>query len=127
METKTITYVEYIYPGAFFSESGVQKVTDRDISKLDIPDGAFAFKFFDIIFTKTEDDVAMQSDHLNISGKHYIGGKLYTVDEVKRDFPDSRTLISNLVGNGHTGAIHCRTGNWQPFDEGDIYIEEDSA
>jgi uncharacterized protein (UPF0128 family) len=68
--------------------------------------------------------VELTSERLNLSPMHYYGGKLYTVAELKRDFPNNSTLISNVEGNGYAKAIKCRTGNWQPFDKTDIFIAE---
>lgn len=121
------TYVEFLYPGSFFSESSTAKVTSRDTSKLKVPKNAFGFKFFDILSVVVDADgkqVELTSERLNLSPLHYYGGKLYTVAELKRDFPNNSTLISNVEGNGYAKAIKCRTGNWQPFDKTDVFVEE---
>ena len=120
-------YVEFLYPGSFFSESSTSKVTSRDTSKLKVPKNAFGFKFFDILSVVVEADgkqIELTSERLNLSPMHYYGGKLYTVAELKRDFPNNSTLISNVEGNGYAKAIKCRTGNWQTFDETDIFVAE---
>ncbi len=67
--------------------------------------------------------VQLMSERINVSPMHYYGGKLYTVEELKREFPDSHTLISNIEGNGYPKAIRCRTGNWQPFEKTDVFVE----
>ena len=67
--------------------------------------------------------VKLTSERINVSPMRYYGGKLYTVAELKREFPNERILISNIEGNGYDKAIRCRTGNWQPFEETDVFVE----
>ena len=121
------TYVEFLYPGSFMSESSTREVKTRDTSKVKVPKNAFCFSFFDILSVVVEADgnkVKLTSERVNMSPKHYYGGRLYTVAELKRDFPGERILISNIEGNGYKKAIRCRTGNWQPFEETDVFIKE---
>jgi uncharacterized protein (UPF0128 family) len=120
------TYVEFLYPGSFFSESSAKEVKTRDVSKLKVPKNAFGFKFFDILSVVVDADgkkVKLTSEQINVSPMHYYGGKIYTVAELKREFPNNDILISNIEGNGYKKAIRCRTGNWQPFEETDIFVE----
>ena len=120
------TYIEFLYPGSFFSESSTQEVKTRDVSKVKVPKNAFGFKFFDILSVVVDTDgkkVKLTSERINVSPKHYYGGKLYTVAELKREFPNERILISNIEGNGYPKAIRCRTGNWQPFEKTDVFVE----
>ena len=120
------TYVEFLYPGSFMSESWTTQVKTRDVSKLKVPKNSFAFKFFDIISVVVEADgkkIELTSEAINESSKHYYGGKLYTVAELKREFPMQRILISNVESNGYKKAIKCRTGNWQPFEKTDVFVK----
>ena len=120
------TYIEFLYPGSFFRESSTQEVKTRDVSKVKVPKNAFGFKFFDILSVVVDADgkqVELTSERINVSPMHYYGGKVYTVAELKREFPNDRTFISNVEGNGYKKAIHCRTGNLRPFGETDIFVE----
>ena len=120
------TYIEFFYPGSFFSESSTQKVKTRDVSRVKVPKNAFGFKFFDILSVVVDaagKKVLLTSERINVSPMHYYGGKPYTVAELKREFPNERTLISNIENNGYWKAIRCRTGNWQPFKKTDIFVE----
>ena len=120
------TYIEFLYPGSFFSESSTQKVKTRDVSRVKVPKNAFGFKFFDILSVVVDADgkkSQLTSERINVSPMHYYGGKLYTVAELKREFPNEHTLISNIEGNGYPKAIRCRTGNWQPFEKTDVFVE----
>ena len=120
------TYIEFLYPGSFFSESSTQEGTTRDVSKVKVPKNAFGFEFFDILSAVVDADgkkARITSKRINVSPMHYYGGKLYTVAELKRKFPNERILISNIEDNGHRKAIRCRTGNWQPFEKTDVFVE----
>ena len=118
------TYIEFSHPGAFFSEYTTREVEDRDVWKVVMPDDAFAFRFFDIVATTTDDKVKLVSSRLNVSPTHYYGGQVFSLAELKRDYPESRTLIANITSEENQKAIRCRTGNWQPFEATDIFIQE---
>ena len=49
-------------------------------------------------------------------------GKVYTLKEVKKQFPKLKTLIRNIEGNNYKKVIKTRCGNWQPFERGDKVI-----
>lgn len=118
--------MEFLYPGVMFSESSTHEVESREVSKVKVPKNAFGFKFFDILSVVVDADgkkVQLTSEHINVSPMHYYGGKLYTVAELKREFPNERTLIGNIEGNGYKKAVRCRTGNWQPFEDTDVFVE----
>ncbi len=121
------TYVEFQYPGLLFSNISTQEVETRDTSKLDMPKNAFAFNFFDIISMTIEVDgelVELESKRIHKSNLHYYGGKVYTAQEIRRKFPQEKTLISNMRINGYKKVIKCRTGNWQPLEKDDVFIKE---
>lgn len=120
--TKVETYVEFFYPGVFFDESSVVKVSSRDTRKLRVPEQAFAFQFFDIMSTK-ENGVKMESKAINISPMFYYGGRVMTLNDVRKEMPEARILISNMRGNHWKKVIRCRTGNFKPFGDQDINIE----
>jgi hypothetical protein len=119
------TYVEFLYPGMLFGESSTQEVNTRDLSKVKVPKNTFGFKFFDILSVVVDADgkkVPLTSERTNVSPVHYYGGKIYTVAELKREFPNDDILIGNIEGNGYKKAIRCRTGDWRPFKETDILV-----
>lgn len=120
------TYVEFLSPGLFHSETSRKEVKTRDI-KIEVPEDAIFFIFFDILSAVIEVDgekVQFTSEPVNISPKHYYGGKIYAVDEIKRDFPNEQGLIRKIENEGRNKIIRCQTGDWQPFEETDILIEE---
>lgn len=116
------TYVEFFYPGVMFDETSLEEVTSRDVDRVKVPQGAFGFLFFDLMSTE-EGGVKMESDRLNISPMYYYGGRIMTLDEVRREVPSAHTLIGNMEGNDYNRVIRCRTGNFKPFHDGDVYVE----
>ncbi len=120
--TKLTTYVEFLHPGIFMSEESVKKVKSRDVLELKVPKTAFAFKFFGIKSTIV-DGIKLTSERLNISPTYFFGGRIMTLDEVCKELPDARTLISNMKCNHWDRIIRCRTGNFQPFIKGFIFID----
>ena len=120
------TYVEFVYPGIIVSETSVKEVESRDTSEVKVPDGAFGFRFFDVLIAKVECDgktVELRSDRLNQSPMHYYGGRILTREEVEREVPDNRILLDNMDGNGWNRVIKTRMGNFQPFEESDAFVE----
>lgn len=119
------TYVEFFFPGSLFAESTTKKVKTRDVSKIKVPKNAFRFRFFDKhIYSETIDEIELKNEKVtNESPVYYYGGKVYTIAELKREFPNEKTLIGNIESYKCKKAICCRTGNWQPFGETDILIE----
>jgi uncharacterized protein YcnI len=51
-------------------------------------------------------------------------GKAMTVDEVKAEVPNSRTLVSNMQGNGWDKVVKTRCGNFQPLTSLDTIVAE---
>jgi hypothetical protein len=63
----------------------------------------------------------------NKSGRYYIGGTLYTVEQLEHRMAatgeDFKILASNMRGNRWGRVIECRTGNWQPFEADDWIVD----
>ena len=118
---ETKTYIEYSYPGALFSEYETKVVKSRSPKTHKIPEGAFAFQYFD----QTSKTVKVGGEpqvvfgkRKNVSKTYYPDGKLYTIDDLKKDDSgDFSILISNMKCNDWPVVIRTRRGNYQPFDE----------
>lgn len=113
-------YVRFSFPGAFFSEYETEEVAERNPELITVPDGAFAYCFFD----RTEEVVdgeKLIGKEKNFSPLTYFG-TAYTLEEVKAQFPEYTTLISNMECNGWNRVVRTRRGNWQPLEEGDKVI-----
>jgi len=110
MESRLVRkhFVRFLYPGSFFSEDSSKEVAERDPAKVDVPQGAFCFSFYDqIVGVAIEGDkeIPVSSGSLDESPKYYYGGKVYTVAELNAEFPNERILISNVEGNGYNTAL----------------------
>jgi hypothetical protein len=120
-----------MFPGILFSESSTKetKITDPKAVAKKAPKGAFCFYFENWVEKKSVVDGEKFEKTEQVgksSAKHYIGGEVYTLAELQEKFRgDERhsTLLSNIKGNGYKRAIHCSTGNWQPFEEGDVLVK----
>jgi len=121
------TYVEFKFAGIMFADVMTREVTERDPDKVEIPDGAFAFTFYDQLQGVVKDgdqEIPVSSGPVNRSkGVYYIGGQILTKDEVIAQVPDSDTLVRNMEGNDWDRVIKTPIGNFQPFEDGDILIK----
>lgn len=112
---KTVRYVEFLFPGSFFSESSVQRYKPG----MKIPDRCFGYQFFDKTSTKVGSET-LEGRPKNFKGRYYLG-KVYSQAEVKKmKLPGF--LAENMETNGWAFAVKCRTGNWQPFEKKDKIV-----
>ena len=112
-------YVEFIYPGSLVNETSSEKITHRDPDKVKVPNGSFAFRFYDLNVTYAGTE-RLTGDPKNHSGLYYINGKVYTEEEIKRDFPEETILISNA--SRYKKMVKTRRGTFQPFEKEDFVI-----
>ena len=122
MKPITRTFVYFDLPGALFPEEIVRPVEDRDVSRLDIPEHVYAFRFFDVTSVETSTGEVLRGAAKNPSPR-YIFGKVFTLDELKREHSDKGILISNIEQKKTQKAVLCPTGNWQALLEDDIVLE----
>jgi len=117
-------YVKFLYPAILFPESIEREIKSRNYKKLNrIPKDCFGFRFFDREEVKKNGEI-LKGRIKNWSGMYYFG-KIYTIDQLKKEFPKERILIGNVERNSRTGkAIRTRCGNWQIFEKGDKLIGE---
>ncbi len=131
VDSRKFTVVTFYRPGSFFSEESTQEVTTHDpkeIAKL-APEHSFCFTIRDYVAKTTivdGEEFEKTEAEGESTGRFYIGGSVYTVDEMRAQFgedSDKRILISNMESNGWPAVIQCKTGNWQPFGEKDELLE----
>jgi hypothetical protein len=136
-------WAKYLLPGSFFSEDQAKELSDRsiDAALARAPESAFAFKLYDTAIADFEFDAGLFRVFpipQNESGTHYIGGEVFTCDELRSlaiEEGDARKydiLIANVTRyQGSTPvegrAIRCRTGNWQPFHDDDELVDAPAA
>jgi hypothetical protein len=121
---RVIEYVEYLEPGSFFPEEYVEEVQGRTLQQLAEKAKPRVFCFTTYKVTVGEVTLGGKSQKVtsNAFDKSkcvYIDGNVYTLAELKEQFPENEILISNMEGNRWDRIIRCRTGNWQPFEKGD--------
>lgn len=97
--------VRFFYPGPVGSDA---EIDIFDPTKVTMPDGAFAFEFFD----RTE------SNDVFKGVRYYPGGKVLTLEDVKREFPDNEILIHNMEVNGYDPIVQTKENTFQMFREG---------
>lgn len=118
-------FAEYLFPGFLFAEETTRELTKRSVAEgfNNAPEGAYCFTLYD-----TEEAPDLGSDfnvtakRKNVSGRFYLGGRVYTLEQVKAMGEEYRILAANMRGNGWERAIRCITGNWQPFTDDDLLI-----
>ena len=128
MTTTTTTYVRYLLPGVFMPEEAVREVGDRDPQRAarEAPENAFAFTFYDVVITTAEiggKTLTLRSDPLNATGRYYIDPEVLNAADVEALPGDHRILLTNMRGNHWTTILRCRTGNFQPLEDGDTIID----
>lgn len=86
------TYVEYIVPSKSMPAGSavVERVMDRNISKLDFPKDAFEFYFFDSPIL-SEDPYDAQNAQKNCSAFYLIAEKIITSAEARKLRPPKET------------------------------------
>ncbi len=116
-------YVEFRFPGVMFSESSAQPISERDPSKVQAPRDAFAYSFFDRQEYTAQDGEILVGAPRNRSGTYYFG-KAMTLQDVRREIPNSDALQDNMKYNGWKKVVRTRRGNFQPLKEDDVILAE---
>ena len=124
-------FVEFFSPGTLVAESSLLPIDNWDVEKaMKMADtiterhGATPYGFQFV--TKAREDDELDSKIVKRSKTYYLGGKVFTLAEIKKkNDPDDRILISNMEGN-HYPAVIINTNSWkwtQPFEKGDVLLD----
>jgi hypothetical protein len=127
MPDKT-TYVMYLIPGSFMPEEVSRTVDKRDTDSAakQAPAEAFAFYFYDVIRQTVAvdgQDVTLSSRALNRSPRYYLDAVVLDADAVAALPGDHHILLSNMRANRWPRVVQCRTGNFQPLQDGDVVLQ----
>lgn len=124
------TFVTFFYPGSLFEERASEPVGSRDLAKLTVPKGAYAFQFFD----RTDGVIELDGDLTPVMGKaknhsprYYPDGKVLTLAEVEAERGADSILAQNMRDNGWGCIIRTRRGTYQPLEEGDEVVPTTAA
>ncbi len=104
-----------------------RKVETRDHSKIQVPAHVYGFQFFDVFVSTVRYDgreIEMRSKNINISGIHYYGGELYTLQQMKSEFPNEERIIECMEKDGPNWniSIHSPNGKWYRFNDKDKLV-----
>lgn len=116
-------FVEFLYPNILTSDTSIVEVSDRKIECVTMPEGSFGFRFVD------QEQAIVNGEVLKGAFKDYSGwfykGRRLSLDDVKKEMPDSNILISNMKCNGWAYVVKTKFGQCFPLEEKDVVIGED--
>jgi hypothetical protein len=115
------TYVRFFYRGTIVSETTVTEVKERNPKALELPEGAYAFLYYDKTDVHDGDEI-FEGKAENHSPTYWPGGEIFTVDDVQKLPGNNRILIQNMVYNNYDRMVRSCKGNFQPFEEGEDVI-----
>ena len=126
------TYVEYLYPGSFFSEESAHPVAGRDPGKVarEAPEGVFAFRFYDVVtaaVTIDRERISLRSKAIHATARYYIDAEKLTAADVEALPGDHKILLANMRGNRWDIMLRCRAGNFQPLESGDVLVSSETG
>lgn len=123
----TITHhAEYLLPGLLMPESTRRTLTERSVTEAleHAPEAAFCFKLYS---TETPPDLGpdftVTPKRKDESGRYYIAAEVFTAEQIEALPGDYTILLANMRGNRWDRLVRCRTGNWQPLEDGDVVLE----
>jgi hypothetical protein len=114
-ETKLQHYVEYFYPGAFFSESDDKKIEERNPEKVRKPKNAYGFRLYSRMECWKEGRL-LQGPVENCSGMYYFDASVFTAKEAEKQFPNESILLDNLRNNKMSHIVKTKFGGFQQFN-----------
>lgn len=130
------TYAEFLVPGFFVSESEEFEVKSRDIQNLEIPGGAYALRFFDILAMEVlqgKRKIKVKSEPTNHSSWYLIGVKICTKAEVaeetkkekgldKEMLERRRQMLRKMELDKQEYVLKVRVGGFGPLKKGDLVL-----
>ncbi len=117
---EVVELAELYMPGSFVNNSSTVEVNGRTIEQIarTVDISVFAVRTFKVLDGTAQvgsKSVRVRSERFDVSPLTFIGGDVFTLEEVKAQFPQHSTLISNMEGNGWNRTIRDRTGDWKPY------------
>lgn len=123
---KIIHQAVYLTPGSLFPEDQTVTLSAYAIAEAveKAPRYAYQFTLHDVEVRTgiIEDEVIENRKIVNRSGKFFLGGEIFTLSDVKGWGREFSILAGNMECNGWPKVIKCRTGNFQPFEDGDVVV-----
>jgi hypothetical protein len=123
-------FVTFLSPGSFVHEEATERIDSWDVEKakelahgITARHGATPFAF--VFTTRARKADELDSKEVKRSGRYFLGGRVMTLEDVKREMPDEKILISNMEWNGYARVI-VNSNSWrtiQPLDEDDVVLD----
>jgi len=123
-------FVTFLSPGTFVSEHTEKPISSWDTSKavkmsksITERHGARPYGFF--FSTRSRSIKDLDSKVSKQSNMYYLGGKILTLEQVKKTMPDDDILIINMEMNEFKEVI-VNTNSWKavlPFNKGDVLLK----
>jgi hypothetical protein len=115
-------YVEFLYPGLIFGDTSSEEVQDEDPKKIEIPERATGFRFYSQTESVTEDNEILRGKKKDYSGWYYKGREM-TLEDIKREIPNERILISNMEINKWNRVVKFDCGQYYPLEDKDVVLK----
>lgn len=138
MHTQELTLIvqeqvhyHYSVPRLLFAETKIEPRGERSLEEIThqmtLSPTTYAFHLEKVARTTTSIDG--HTVHLVSQPWHtalvYVGGTIYTLDELQAQHPEESRLIENIAQAGpHARAIRTRTGQWHEFRGEENFIEQ---
>ena len=123
-------FVTFLSPGTLFNETSQKPIGSWDVEaacemahRIVERHGATPYAFYFTTRARTRDE--LDSSEIAQSGCFFLGGTVLTLEDVKRDMPNERILISNMNGNKIARVI-VNTNSYKtvvPFNDKDVRLD----
>ncbi len=124
-------FVEFLSPGTFVAESTTKPIEQfNDIHTAvamarEIEERHNAVPYGFRFITRARADDELDSSEVGRSAMYYLGGRVLTLDGVRREMPNEKILISNMESNGW-GRVVVSENSWrtvQPLGDNDCILD----
>lgn len=123
-------FVTFQSPGTFFHEETTKPIDSWDADSAsqmahDIKERHSAIPFAFYFTTRARKSDELDSKIVATSGRYYLGGRVMTLADVKKEMPTERILISNMESNQWEKLI-VNTNSWritQPLTDKDTVLD----
>ncbi len=122
-DIKVAHYVEFVFPNVFMDGSSYEQIKERKDELVHIPEGAYAYRFFDRTLAIINGEVLL-GEKRNYSNYAYIGTE-YSLSEIKRLFPKNQHIIEKLECCEGCRAIRTIAATWAFVGKDDTVISVD--
>jgi formylmethanofuran dehydrogenase subunit E len=117
MNKITKQYVRYFIPSILVDETTTMEFNGNIKEAIEnAPRGAHKFQFHKRTDVEDGENLFRGKEEIT-SPQYYIDAKVYTLEEVKMQFPEKDILISNMECNKFDRIVMTNRGSAQPFGQ----------